>query len=92
MFSLPLMRKDTDASQVRVLAQGEPLAHLTWAVHPNMDANLRQLLQSEMKNLDESEEGQTVLKSMRLTSLAEAVDSDYNPHRKIIEYVFDERY
>lgn len=92
MFHLPRMRKDTDPSQVRVLAQGEPLAHLTWAVHPNMDKNLRDLLQSEMKNLDESEEGQWVLKSMRLTDLAVAIDSDYDPHRKIIEYVFDEKY
>jgi phosphonate transport system substrate-binding protein len=92
MFRLPRMRKETDPSQVRVLAQGEPLAHLTWAVHPNMDKNLHDLLQTEMKNLDESEEGQSVLKSMQLTDLAVAIDSDYDPHRKIIEYVFDEKY
>ena len=92
IFSLPRMKEETDSSQVRVLAQGEPLAHLTWAVHPDMDTDLRKSLQSEMTKLDESDEGREALKSMRLTGLEVANDSDYDPHRKIIEYVFDEKY
>ena len=81
-----------DTSEMRVLARGEPLAHLPWAVHARLGPDLRQQIQSLLLALRQSIAGQAILRQAGLTGLVTALDSDYAPHRAIVAEVMGEHY
>ena len=88
IIRLDMVKKIIDVSEMQYLARTEPLAHLPWAVHPRVAGDTRQALQQAMLELDDSPAGQSILSSLRLTGLVEAVESDYTIPEKIIKDVY----
>jgi phosphonate transport system substrate-binding protein len=83
----PALKNAINTNELTVLAVSEQLLHLPWAVKRTMPARLRELIQSELVNLENSEAGKKVLKSAVLTGIGKAEDKDYDPHRKMVEVV-----
>jgi phosphonate transport system substrate-binding protein len=83
----PALKNAINTNELTVLAVSEQLLHLPWAVKRTMPARLRELIQSELVNLENSEGGKKVLKSAVLTGIGKAEDKDYDPHRKMVKVV-----
>ena len=92
VLRLGVVQKQVDTSELKYLIQGEQLAHLPWAVDSDMPDSLKLKIQSLLVNLNNTSEGKKVLKSAKLDGLEKAGDLEYNPHRKIVEYVLKEKY
>jgi len=92
VISLDIVNKLIDTQQLSILAQGEPLPHLPWAVKADMTPALRDMIQSVLINLKASEAGLEVLGQARLTGLVMTTDAEYDPHRTIISNVYGEDY
>ncbi len=89
---LPIVRNKIDVSKMKLLAVGEPLAQLPWAVRDDLEPALRKKIVQELLALKRTPEGRNVLKQARLTGLRPATDRDFDPHRKIVEAVFGEKF
>lgn len=89
---LPSIRRMIDTDKLRVLAYGNPLPHLPWAVSGEVDADLRQRLQEALLESNLSHAGREVLESMRLTGIRTAVDADYDLVRAVVRRVSGEIY
>lgn len=77
-----------DTSELTALAVSEPLLHLPWAVKRSMPAKLRGSIQTILVTLNDTEAGNKILKSARLTGIQTAADKDYARHRKMVISVF----
>jgi len=84
---LPVVRRRIDPDAISILARSRPITHLPWAVRRDLPASLRQRIQSLMVGLVNSDEGQAILKTARLTALRPARDGDYATAREIIRQV-----
>jgi phosphonate transport system substrate-binding protein len=84
----PLIRDAVDARELRILATTEPLLFLPWAVKRSMPPKLAETIQVILLDLKNSDDGRQVLKSAIMTGIANAVDRDYDPHRKMTTAVF----
>ncbi len=91
IFALPSAQKSMDISQLKILAEGQPLPHVTWAVTNTMPAALRQKIQALLANLEHSSEGKEILQTARLSGLIIAQDSEYDVTRRMIDAVFEGR-
>jgi phosphonate transport system substrate-binding protein len=89
---LPAVRSKIDPAKMKLLAVGEPLAHLPWAVRGEMDPALRAKIRAALLGLRASAEGRGILKQAKLSGFAEATDKDFDPHRRIVEAVFGEKF
>jgi len=92
MMSLPSVQKTINTEKVKVIAQGEPINHLSWAVRNSMDRKLKESIQNMLSTLKQTEDGKKILGKARLTGLHIAQDKDYDPHRKLIGHVLEEKY
>jgi phosphonate transport system substrate-binding protein len=92
MMSLPSVKKSIDTDNVRLIAEGEPINHLAWAVRGGIGESLKERIQSTLSSLDETEAGKKVLSKARLTGLLVASDGDYDAHRELIADVLKEAY
>jgi len=92
VLRLGVVKKQVDIGELKYLIQGEQLAHLPWAVDSDMPDSLKFKIQSILINLNNTSEGKKILKSAKLDGLERAGDLEYNPHRKIVEYVLKEKY
>ena len=92
VFLLPAVNNAMDTSEMFVVASTEPLAHLPWAVAPDLDGALEQRIQSLMMNLEQSGQGRQILRSMKISGLNVATDADFDRHREIILSVLGEAY
>lgn len=92
ILELPRVTKQVDTGQLAYLAKGKPLAHLPWAVHPDLDAPTVLALQRNLVALKDSPSGRRLLKSAALTGLIPADDGEYDAHRLIIHEVLGEAY
>jgi len=92
ILKLPAVTEQVDGSQLRYLAKSAPLAHLPWAVAPDMPGDLASHIQALMLELNDSESGRDLLQRMKLTGLHPAADTEYDRHREIIRIVLDESY
>lgn len=90
--SLPIVTKQIDASQLTHLVEGEPLAHVTWAVKEGMPEPLKQQLKTLLMDLSKTPEGMGILKNAKVNALVEARNQDYDPHRRIVKAVLGEEY
>jgi phosphonate transport system substrate-binding protein len=88
VIKLGIVQKQIDTTQLLTLAEGEPLAHLPWAVKKDMALDLRERIQSLLSNLSTTPAGQLLLKGAKLTNLVIASDEDYAPHQKIVDSVY----
>ncbi|MFO7603699.1 MAG: PhnD/SsuA/transferrin family substrate-binding protein [Gammaproteobacteria bacterium] len=91
-LQLPMIKKRIDTTQLRVLAKGEPLAHLPWAVKADLPEPLKQQLSQSLTTLTAAPEGRAALKSADLTDILPAIDGEYDAHRRMILRVLGEDY
>jgi ABC-type phosphate/phosphonate transport system substrate-binding protein len=57
-----------------------------------MDPALRTKIRAALLALRTSAEGRGILKQAKLSGFAEATDPDFDPHRRIVEAVFGEKF
>jgi phosphonate transport system substrate-binding protein len=81
-----------NVDELEILAQGEPLAHLAWAVRGKMEEGLKNRIQSSLLALNQTPDGKQILRAAALTGLNPARDSDYDGCRQLIKEVLNERY
>ena len=91
-LNLPDVEKQIDTKKMRYLAVGSQYAHLPWAVRGELPSAMKQQIKRTLLNLNVLPEGKKVLKTAKLTGLVAAVDSDFDPHRKIVKTVLNEAY
>ena len=91
-LELPVVKKRIDTSQLRIIARGESLAHLPWAVKTELAKSLKEQLMTLLIGLQQSPEGKKILHRAALTAIRPAIDTEYDPQRKIIKLVLDEDY
>ena len=92
LLELPAVTEQIDVSEMRYLAVSPPMAHLPWAVAPDMPDELARRIQGLMLELNDSERGRNILQQMKLTGLHPAADTDYDRQREIIRTVLGENY
>ncbi|MES9993115.1 MAG: phosphate/phosphite/phosphonate ABC transporter substrate-binding protein [Candidatus Thiodiazotropha sp.] len=85
---LPVVRNKIDVDELSLIAVSEPLPHLPWAVKEELDDDLKSQIKSLLLGLKESPQGQIILRQARLSSFNPADDSDYNPHRIIVDTIY----
>ena len=81
-----------DQSQIKILATGEELAHLPWAVKKDMSKENIKKIKSILYNLHNTDEGIKILETAELTGIEPVTDEKYNAHRKIVKSVLGEDY
>ncbi len=84
---LPIITSKIDVSQLRVIAQSDPLPHLPWAVKQEMPSELKQRLQRLLIDMKHSDEGREILKQARLSAFNPVTDKDYDAHRTIVDSI-----
>jgi len=89
---LPVVARQIKVSEMAYLVRGVQLPHLPWAVKKDMPKALRSKIQGLMVDMKNTHTGRGILRKAKLTGLVPANDSDYDPHRKIIQQVLGERY
>ena len=84
---LPVVSSKIDVTQLKVIAESQPLPHLPWAVKQEMPDDLKHRIQTLLINLKQSDEGREILKQARLSAFNSVTDKDYDTHRKIVDSV-----
>lgn len=92
VIDLNIITKQIDSQQLTHLITSKPLAHLPWAVNKNMSDTLMKKIQALLLLLNNSTKGLKLLDGANLTGLVKAIDSDYDPHRKIVKEVYGQTY
>ena len=77
-------------SKMRILAVGNPITHLPWAVKADMPIKLREEIRNSMISLKASEKGKQILKAAMVTDFYSVSDRDYDRSRELIQYVTGE--
>jgi len=83
----PAVKSAINPDELTALAVSEQLLHLPWAVKRTMSPQLREVIQSSLVDLENSDTGKHVLKAALLTGIGKAEDKDYDPHRKMVRLV-----
>ena len=92
VLRLKVVKEQIDTGELRLLAKGEQLAHLPWAVKRTLPEKTKKKLQQLFLNMSKTADGKALLKKMQLDGFALAKDSDYDKHRHIIQKVLNESY
>jgi phosphonate transport system substrate-binding protein len=90
VIRLEAVKRAIDVREMRYLAKTRPMPHLPWAVHPDVDASTREVLQSSMVGLTGDPSGQTLLDTAKLSGLVAAKDADYDVQRRMVRDVYGE--
>ena len=89
---LPSVRQEIDVSELKMLATGQPMAHLPWAVKQDMSQQTLRRIQAILSRAAETPPGRKALATAQLTNLNIASDTEYDPHREIIRLVLGKNY
>jgi phosphonate transport system substrate-binding protein len=81
-----------DVSQLKVLARGEPLPMLPWAVRKGMDPLLAEQIKQAMIDLRADPRNRIILEGMEVTGFIPVTDRQYDVVRRIILEVLNENY
>jgi len=73
--------------ELSILAVGEQLPHLPWAVKNSLGADLAKKIQDVLLRVKSSKDGAEILKAAHLTNLLPAKDADFEIVRKMIKDV-----
>ncbi len=76
-----------DVDELSILAVGEQLPHLPWAVKNTLSPELSKKIQDTLLKTKDSKNGMEILKAAHVTNLLPAKDSDFDPVRKMIKQV-----
>jgi phosphonate transport system substrate-binding protein len=85
------LKEKIDIGQLAVLATSAALPHLPWAVRGDMPAALQARIRAALVGLKDREAGRQVLARAQLTALVPAEDAEYEPLRRIVQQVREER-
>lgn len=86
-----LLQEGRDAAKrLKILAKSAPLAHLPWAVSPDLTAAERAQLAKILYRVHQTAPDATA--AARVSRLVPARDADYDAHRRIVADVLQERY
>jgi len=88
-LKIPMVVNAINTNDLKVLAQGPGLAHLPWAVKRTMSSKLKQKIQKIMLSLEDSVDGQMVLKKAHINRFVKTTDADYDSVRQLIQQVGD---
>lgn len=83
----PAINGAIDQSELRVLAESEPLPLHPWVVRSSLGAPLAKSIQAALLKLNVGSEGKKILKKANLTGIRAATDADYDACRKMIKEV-----
>jgi len=83
ILEFPEVKRSINVSNFRKIYTGPSLPQLPWAVSENVNPDLSLKIQTAMMLLNDTEEGNTILKNASLTGLAVATDKEYDVVRKI---------
>jgi phosphonate transport system substrate-binding protein len=86
------IRGRMDPKEIRILARGEEIPMLPWAVNKGMDETLRELIVETMIGLKKDKEQSVILKDMEVTAFVPATDHQYDIVRRIVKEVLKEEY
>jgi len=92
LLDMPNMPWRNNGKRPRVLAMSKPVAHLPWAVTPEVDQNLAKQIRDSLESLRSQPRGQQILGLAQLTALRPAEDKDYDAHRRIVARTLGEQY
>lgn len=92
VLKLGMVKNQIDTNEMTYLIKGEQMAHLPWAVKQNMSPELENNIQQSLLDLNNSDKGKNILKSAKLTGIRLAKDNEYNPHREVVNFIYNERY
>jgi len=92
VMQLDMVKNNIDIGKIKILAKGEQLPQLPWAVRDSMSSELKKAITQLLSTLHESQEGKEILNTAKLDQLIVTKDEDYNEHRKIVKSVLDESY
>jgi phosphonate transport system substrate-binding protein len=92
VFELNMVKSQINVDEMMHLITSEPIAHIPWAVKPEMPQALRENIQRALLKLNDTVQGQSILHDAQLTGIRIAADAEYDPHRAIIQSVFGESY
>ncbi len=79
-------------SKMRILAVGEPITHLPWAVKDSMPVKQREHIRSAMTSLKTSTQGREILKAAMVSDFYAVSDKDYDKSREMVEFVTGKSY
>ncbi len=83
----PAVAGAIDVSELRVLAEGEPLPLHPWAVRSSLGTPLIKQIQTALLKLNLDSNGKNILKKANLTGIRIATDADYDACRRLIKEV-----
>ncbi|MBI3354160.1 MAG: phosphate/phosphite/phosphonate ABC transporter substrate-binding protein [Nitrospirae bacterium] len=92
VLNLSAIKERIDVSQLKVLAKGDELPMLCWAVKKEMNKDVAEKIKKAMIGLKNDEEGKKILKEAEATAFVPATDKDYDLVRKIVKEALDEEY
>ena len=92
ILQLPSVAKQIDTDEMTLIAISKPLAHLPWAVSGRISQQLADQIQTTLAHMNQQGRGKQILANAGLTGLVVTSDSDYNPHREIVQRVLGEQY
>ncbi|MBI3378223.1 MAG: phosphate/phosphite/phosphonate ABC transporter substrate-binding protein [Nitrospirae bacterium] len=92
VLSLSTVKEKIDVNQIKVLARGDELPMLCWAVKKEMDKGLAEKIQKAMIGLKNEKDGQQLLKNAEVTDFIMATDKEYDIVRKIVKEALNEDY
>lgn len=87
ILKMPSIQKSMDVNKVKFLAETKPLVHLPWAVSKRLDQQTVHNITRVMLDLKQSDQGRKILASAKLTGLYRVSDSDFDPHRQLIDKI-----
>lgn len=87
-----IVKKKTDTSKLKTLAESETFVHLSWAVKGDMPDDKAKKIQQTMTSLKGDAKGDAVLKSAKVTNFYIVTDADFDKVKEITKYAIGEEY
>lgn len=92
LFHVPLFRKRISTEGLKILAIGEELPMLCWAVRDGMDIQMVEKIKAAMIGLKEDQSEREILKSAYVTGFHSAENEQFDHIREIVRDVLNEDY
>jgi phosphonate transport system substrate-binding protein len=87
VLRLPVVTDKIDSSKLKVVARSEAIAHLPWVVKRELPEPFKNKLARLLQGLKQTAAGRKILANAQLTGFNPVKDSDYDPHRSMIDTV-----
>lgn len=92
VLDLPTAGRRIDASEIRILARGDEIPQLPWAVKGTIDTAWVRRIRAALLNLVKAEEGREILRDVGVTGFVDAEDWEFDICRRLIMDVLSEQY